>query len=330
MDQSIIRFDRTQEHILKDIQLLSNSFDITDNNKNLITKAFTIMQSSNKLLYNYVGIVCKKIWNYLNENKRDKIMHDENYINLSPSLVNLSIEEFKNWDKVLLLTDEINGFINLNINFDNNVTYEFINDFLNYLDTLSMSNDILLFYYVYTTRNVTFTTIDDLKNLLNSAKHEFEDDICVKCTSLFSLNHKFNIINYYYEIFILNSNTDIILHDIWGTEEEYNNKQKETKQKSDNFDIFGKLFNNNSLGKTDLDDMEENDMGNLLKNAMMSMLGGFGDLGGINKKEDSDDDIDDDVDDDVNDDPDVQSIEKLISKISDKGHFSGNDKNNLD
>ncbi len=218
MDQSNIRFDRTQEHILKDIQLLSNSFDITDNNKNLIKNAFTIMQSSNKLLYNYVGIICKKIWNYLNENKRDKIMHDENYISLSPNLVNLSEEEFKNWDKVLLVTDEINGFINLNINFDNNVTYEFINDFLNYLDTLSMSNDILLFYYVYTTRDVTFTTIDDLKNLLNSVKHEFEDDIYVKCTSLFSLNHKFNIINYYYEIFILNSNSDLILHDIWGTE----------------------------------------------------------------------------------------------------------------
>jgi hypothetical protein len=341
MDQTNIVFDKTQECILKDIQTLSHNFDITDNNNNLIKNAFTIMQYSNKLLYNYVGIMCKKIWNYLNENKKTKIMHDDNYISLTPNIPDLTKEEFEEWDRVLVLTDEINGFSNFKIIFDKNITQNFINEFLNYFDTLSATPDILLFYYVYTTRNINFTTIEDLKNLINSSKSEVEDVVFVKCTTDFALDYKYNIINYYYEIFILNSQTDILIDSIWNTEENYNNKQNENISKPDKFDIFNKLFNNNSLGKSDMDELGDGDMGDILKNAMMSMfggLGGLGGLGGMNKKEensdgdvddDDDDDDDDDVDDDIENDPDIQSIEKLISNIADSGHLMKNG-NNLD
>lgn len=338
MDLTNIEFDKTQECILEDIQTLSHNFDITDNNNNLIKNAFTIMQSSNKLVYNYVGIMCKKIWNYLNENKKTKIMHDDNYISLTPNIPDLTKKQFEEWDRVLLLTDEINGFSNFKIIFDKNITQDFIHEFLNYFDTLSTTPDILLFYYVYTTRNVIFTTIEDLNNLINSSKSEVEDILFVKCTTEFALDYKYNIINYYYEIFILNSQTDILIDSIWNTEEKYNNKQKEDVAKPDKFDIFNKLFNNNSLGKCDINelgdlgDLGDGDMGDILKNAMMSMFGGLGGLGGMNNKEEnSDGDVDDDsdVDDDVDNDPDVQSIEKLISNISHSGHLM-KDGDNLD
>ncbi len=68
-------------------------------------------------------------------------------------------------------------------------------------------------------------------------------------------------------------------------------------------------------------------MGNLLKNAMMSMFGG---LGGLDTNKEDDDDVDDDDDENVDDDPDVQAIEKLICNISDKGHFSADNDDNLD
>ncbi len=342
MDQSTIRFDKSPDNLLEDIKQLSNNFIVFDNNNTNntnINTAFKIVQSSNKLLYNYTGVMCKKVWDYLNKNKRVKFMQEDNYISFSKNPSKLSEEEFEKWDKVLLITDEINGFIDLNINFNENITLEFLNDFVNYLQSLSKTIDILLFYYVHTTRSVTFTTIDDLTNLISSAKNELEDDIIVKCNNNFSLEDKFNIINYYYELFILNSKTDIIIHNIWGTEEEYNNREQETKEPTDKFDIFSKLFNNNTLGKCDSNDMEENDMGNILKNAMMNMFGGLGGLGGLNKNDD-DDDLDDDVDeenknedekdDDVDNDPDVQAIEKLISNISDKGHFSADNDDNLD
>lgn len=313
MDSANIRFDKTPKDILDDIQTQHNSFCISDKNNNNINNAFNITESSNKLLYNYVGIMCKKIWNHLNENKRFKIVEEEKYISFSPTLKNMTNDEFQNWDKVLLVTDDINGFINLNIKFDNDVTIEFINEFVSYLNELSRTIDILLFYYVYMTRNVSFTNIDDLKNLVNSSISEFEDDVLVQCTSNFSLDYKFNIINYYHQIFVLNSKTDIIIHNIWMTEEEHNNKQKEAENKPDNFDIFSKLFNNKEQG-------DENDMGDVLKNAMMSMFGGLGGLGGLNKKEvDSDGDIDDD--DESDNDPDVQAIEKLIANIADDNNL---------
>jgi hypothetical protein len=333
MDTTNIRFDKSSKDLLENIQILSNHFNTSDTNKNNINNLFKLIESSNKLLYSYVGVMCKKIRDYLNENKKTVLLHDDHSIDFNPNIKDFDTKQFEKWDKMLLITDEINGFVNLSIQFDNNVSLAFVNEFLNFVNTISKSTDIYLFYYVITTRNINFTNIDDLKNIINASISEFEDDIYINCNTKFSLEEKFNIINYYYEIFFINSKSDNLLYKIWGTEDEYNTKKKETKKLPDNFDIFGKLFNNNTLGKCDFGDLnnaEDGDVGDILKNAMMNMFSGLGGLGGlggldkINKEEDSDGDLDEDPD------PDVQAIEKLIDNISDNGHFSNKNDDHID
>ncbi len=330
MDSSNIILDTSSKDLLENIQILSNHFNTSDSNKNNINNLFKLIESSNKLLYSYAGIMCKKIYDFLHVNKKTTLLHDDYYIEINPNIKELTTEQFQNWNKLLLIKDEINGFVNLNIQFSNNVTHEFVNEFVNYINSISITTDILLFYYVITTRTIDFTNIDTLKNIINASASEFEDDIYINCNVKFSLEEELNIINYYYEIFIQNKKSDNVLYKIWGTEDEYNTKKKETKKLPNNFDIFGKLFNNNTLGKCDFSDLnnaEEGDVGDILKNAMMNMFSGLGGLGGldkINKEEDSDGDLDEDPD------PDVQAIEKLIDNISDNGHFSNKNDDHID